>query len=107
MGNLQTLKLEYEEYLRNQRGVSERSIYWSLKLCDTLFADFRRHSSPSLRNVCVCQFTLPLSDTRLGGCSSGLRRTFQISKSDSTGWVSDANAVEEWAEEGEVAAVAS
>lgn len=27
MGNLQTLKLEYEEYLRHQRSLSERSIY--------------------------------------------------------------------------------
>ena len=38
MGNLQTLKLEYEEYLRNQRGLSERSIYHCWRFADRFLA---------------------------------------------------------------------
>ena len=38
MGNLQTLKLEYEEYLRNQRGLNERSIYHCWRFADRFLA---------------------------------------------------------------------
>ena len=34
MKNLQTLKLEYEDYLRNQRGLSEKSIYDCWRFAD-------------------------------------------------------------------------
>ena len=34
MENLQTLKLEYEDYLRNQRGLSEKSVYDCWRFAD-------------------------------------------------------------------------
>jgi site-specific recombinase XerD len=40
MENLQTLKLEYEDYLRNQRGLSEKSIYDCWRFADR-FLHFR------------------------------------------------------------------
>src|SRR5271170_1667916 len=40
MKNLQTLKLEYEDYLRNQRGLSEKSIYDCWRFADR-FLHFR------------------------------------------------------------------
>ena len=40
MENLQTLKLEYEDYLRNQRGLSEKSVYDCWRFADR-FLNFR------------------------------------------------------------------
>jgi hypothetical protein len=40
MSKLETLKLEYEDYLRNQRGLSEQSIYQCWRLADR-FLEFR------------------------------------------------------------------
>lgn len=40
MENIQTLKLEYEDYLRNQRGLSEKSIYDCWRFADR-FLSFR------------------------------------------------------------------
>ena len=40
MKDLQTLKLEYEDYLRNQRGLSEKSIYDCWRFADR-FLNFR------------------------------------------------------------------
>src|SRR5271156_6103112 len=40
MENLQALKLEYEDYLRNQRGLSEKSIYDCWRFADR-FLNFR------------------------------------------------------------------
>jgi multidrug efflux pump subunit AcrA (membrane-fusion protein) len=50
MGNLQTLKLEYEEYLRNQRGLSERSIYHCWRFADRFLA-FRFKGKDSARGI--------------------------------------------------------
>jgi len=40
MENLQTLKLEYEDYLRNQRGLNEKSVYDCWRFADR-FLNFR------------------------------------------------------------------
>jgi len=40
MENLQTLKLEYEDYLRNQRELSEKSVYDCWRFADH-FLNFR------------------------------------------------------------------
>lgn len=40
MESLQTLKLEYEDYLRNQRGLSEKSVYDCWRFADR-FLNFR------------------------------------------------------------------
>ena len=51
MKNLQTLKLEYEDYLRNQRGLSEKSIYDCWRFADR-FLNFRfKGRSPDLSKI--------------------------------------------------------
>ena len=51
MKNLQTLKLEYEDYLRNQRGLSEKSIYDCWRFADR-FLNFRFEGrSPDLSKI--------------------------------------------------------
>ncbi len=51
MKSLQTLKLEYEDYLRNQRGLSEKSIYDCWRFADR-FLNFRFEGrSPDLSKI--------------------------------------------------------
>lgn len=59
MENLRTLKLEYEDYLRNQRGLSEKSIYDCWRFADR-FLHFRfkgrRPDLPKITPVDIARF---------------------------------------------------